>query len=317
MFQSGGLFRPFPVQDGPSLNALGAVMHPGVRGMFVRSTGRADHDPQWLANSGRLFPTVAAALIEARSAKCDVVNVLPGHVETISTADHWADLVAGTKIVGWGTGTERPQITWNAATATILLNVANVNLIGLNLYMAGDPASTTALTVAAPITVSAAGCGFYDCFMHVGVDANQIVTKAITGTNAADYLTFSGCHMYGATAAECTTVLEILGSDFLRMYNTHIQAGTSSTTVGVMRLNATALLGGYVGNCSFVNRKALSVHAVTGVAASAGVCENTNFGILDNATLVGWETKADWMFYRCHTVNLTGETGAATTVVST
>lgn len=289
---------------------------PTGRDVYVRSTQVSSGDPAWLQRA-TVYPTVASALSHCRSGFHDVVNVLPGHSESISTADHWANLVAGTRIVGWGRGTLRPNITWTAAAATVLLNVANASIENMNLYMAGDPASTTALTVAAPITVSAAGCALIDCFCQVGVDSDQIVTKAVTGTDAADYLEILGCHFYGATAAECTTVLEILGSDYLRIVNTHVQAATSSTTVGVMRLNATALLGGYVGKCSFINRKALSVHAVTGVASSAGVCEDTNFGILDNATLVGWQTKGDFMFYRCRTVNATGETGAETTVQST
>jgi len=191
-----------------------------------------------------------------------------------------------------------------------------VNIFGGIWELAGDPDSTTALTVAAPITVSAAGCGFHGCEFQVGVDADQIVTKAITGTDAANRLAFTDCHFYGATAAECTTVLEILGSNDFRMVNTHVQAATSSTTVGVMRLNATALLGGFVSGCSFINRKASSSHAVTGVASSAGICQDTNFGVLSTSGLIGWQTKADWHFYRCKTTNTTGEAGGETSTVS-
>jgi hypothetical protein len=276
-----------------------------------------DGDPKEIVNGGDFYSTVAAALDHARANAGDRVICLPGHSESIATADAWANLKAGTQIDCWGSGTLRPTFTWTAAGATVLFNVANVTLNNARCFLAGSTSSVTALTVAAPITVSAAGCEFNGCDFQVGVDADQIVTRAITGTDGATDLSFNGCTFYGATAAECTTVLEILGSHGLRMYDTVIQAATSSTTVGVMRLNATALLNGIVGGCTFINRKAASIHAVTGVAASAGVCHDTNFGILDNATLVGWQTKADWMFYRCQTVNLTGETGAATTVVST
>jgi len=295
---------------------FGSINFPTSRALYVRSTGHQDGDPKELITGKNLFLTVAAALDHVRAGLGDQVICLPGHAETISTADAWANLKAGTNIVCWGDGTLRPTFTYSAAAATILFNVANVHISNAIFYMAGDIASVTALTVAAPITVSAAGCGFHGCYFQVGVDGNQIVTKAITGTDAANHLSFTDCEFYGATAAECTTVLEILGSNDLRMKNTVVQAATSSTTVGVMRLNATALLGGLIDGCAFINRKALSVDAVTGVAASAGVCSNTLFGILDTATLAGWTTKADWMFHKCTTVNTTGEAGGETSTVS-
>jgi hypothetical protein len=295
---------------------FGTINFPTSRSLYVRSTGPADGDPKEIVNGGDFYTTVAAALDHCRSGKGDQVIVLDGHTETVSTADAWPNLKPGTKIIGWGDGTNRPTVTFSAAAASILLNVANVSISNFIFNCAGNPSATTALTVAAPFTVSDAGCGFYGCDFQVGVDADQIVTKAITTTDAANRFSITDSHFYGATAAECTTVLEVLGSDDLRLENVHIQAATSSTTVGVMRLNATALLGGFVSQCSFINRKASSVHAVTGVASSAGVCQDTNFGILDNATLAGWVTKGDWMFFRCQTVNFTGETGAATTVVS-
>jgi len=319
---------PQLVQAVVDRSPLGTLNVPIPSIYFVRSAGPQSADERALETAGRFKTSIAAALtklsadITAETAwptvagRGHMVIALPGHAETIDAADKWADLLAGTKIVGWGDGTMKPSITWSAAAGTVLFNAANCSLHNFNCYMAGSPTATTALTVAAPITVSAAGCGFEDCFFHVGVDADQIVTKAITGTDAADYLRIRNSNFYGATAAECTTVLEVLGSDFLDMENVRVQAGTSSATVGVMRLNATALLGGTIKGCTFINRKASSSHAVTGVASSAGVCEDTNFGVLDTSTLVGWQTKADWHFYRCRTTNTTGEAGGETSTVS-
>lgn len=288
---------------------------PGVRNIFVRSTGVRSEDASTLQKVP-VLPTVKAALSHCRSGYGDTIHVLPGHTETISTADYWANLRAGTRIIGYGHGTLRPQITYSASGATILLDVANVKIKNLAFYMAGSTSSSAALTVTAPITISAAGCEFEDCFFHVGVDADQKVTKAITTTDAADYLSFKRCDFYGATAAECTTVLEVLGSDYLHMEDCTVQAATSAVAVGVMRLNATALLGGVIKRCTFINRKALSEQAITGVAASAGVMEDCNFGILSTSGLVGFATKGDWHLYRCKTTNTTGEAGGEEATVS-
>src|SRR3990167_10398965 len=94
--------------------------------------------------------TLDAALAKCQSGRNDTVYVLPGHAETISAADGWASLVAGTKIIGlgniWG---DAPQFTYSATWSDIKINVANVRIQNCRFLMAGALASTTALTVTA------------------------------------------------------------------------------------------------------------------------------------------------------------------------
>jgi hypothetical protein len=296
----------------------GVTNYSTARALYVRSTGPVDGDPKEIINGGDFYTTVAAALDHCRTNQGDQVICLPGHTETISTADAWPNLKAGTSIVGWGSGTLRPTVTWSAAAATVLFNVANVNISNFIFNMAGDPSGSTALTVAAPITVSAAGCGFHGIDAIVGVDADQLCTKAITTTDAAKRLEITDSFFFGAASSQVTTVFEILGCDYMRLINAHVQATTASpTTIGVMRLNATALVGGYVEDCTFMNTGAAGTHAVTGVASSSGICRKTGFGVLQGtANLDGWQTKASWQFFDCHTANAVGEASAPTTPVS-
>lgn len=293
---------------------LGTMIGPGARvAAYVRSGGVASgHDDEL---NLRVVTTLNAGLAQCRSGMGDVVLVAHDHAENVSSADYMSSLVTGTRIIGLGYGALRPTFTWSAAAATWLFDVANVQLQNCILKTAG-PSGSTALTVTAPITISAAGCALVGCLIETGIDADQLATIPITTTNAADDLSIVGCHLYGATTAESTTMIDVLGCDRLYMADCVLQGATSSTTVGVMRLNATAATQINVERCTFINRKAASVHAVTGVAATTGVVSDCNFGILDNATLAGWVTKGDLMFYRCKTVNLAGEAGADTTTVS-
>lgn len=263
------------------------------------------------------YSTLNAALNKCRSGAGDIVIVLPGHAENISTADQMSNLVAGTRIIGLGQGTSRPTFTWTAAGSTFLFDVANVSLHNCILEMAGPPGSTTALSVAAPITVSAAGCAITNCLIRTSVDADQLATVPIKLTDAADDCALIGLRMYGATAGESTTMVDVLGADRLLMEDCVVMGATSSTTVGVMRFAATAATDIVIRRSTFVNRKAASVHAVTGVAALSGVVSDCDFGILNDSLLVAWVTKGDLMFYRCQVVNLAGETGGAATPVST
>jgi hypothetical protein len=67
-----------------------------------------------------------------------------------------------------------------------------------------------------------------------------------------------------------------------------------------------------------VNRKAASTAAVTGLAGVSGVSIEELFHYLDNSSTTMWLTSPGLMaFYNPRTVNLAGEAGMLSTVVST
>lgn len=269
----------------------------------------------------RCYTTINAALNVCVTGRGDRIYVLPGYTESIAAADAWPNLAAtDVSIIGLGTGTNRPTLTWTAATSTVLFDVANFRLANMNLYMAGSTGSTTALTVAAPITVSAAGCAIEDCYIHFGVDADQIVTIGVTTTAAADWFSFNRNSCYGDTTAECTTFLQLVGADWLEMHDNKIQGATSSTTVGTVRFLTTASLAIDWRRNVVQNYKAVSVHAVTCMNGVTGTVDRCSFGILDNATLAGFVPGGAGngpQLFGCYTANLAAEEGALTTPVST
>lgn len=302
---AAGLRTPFGLWLPPSGGKVAA---------YVRSTGPQSGDSEEIIS--KLVTTLNAGLIRCRANAGDIVVCLPGHSESISTADAMSNLVAGTRIIGLGRGTLRPKLTWTAAAATFLFDVANVELSGFWLEMAGDPAGTTALSVAAPITISAAGCAIRDCIIRTSVDADQLATIPITTTAAADDLTLEDLVMFGATAGESTTFVRLVGADRLIMRRCRLMGATSSTTVGVVQCITTASTDILVEDCAFQNRKAASVHAFTGLAAVSGIVRRCQFGILDNATLAGLVTPGDLQGFANRTANLAGEQGQETTVQS-
>lgn len=159
----------------------------GVKSMGVRTTFGS-----WLAPGARVAAylgpagvfedtysenlrvgTLASALGRARSGKGDVIFVLPGYSENISSADYASALVAGTRIIGLGNvhETTAPKLTWTATGSTFLLDVANCSIENMVLDWAGID------NVAAPITVSAAGCALI---------GNKIVVQSASGSAGAD-----------------------------------------------------------------------------------------------------------------------------------
>lgn len=296
----GGLRTPF-----------GTIVPTGGLVSYVRSTGAADYDPPEITQ--RIFTTLNAALGQCRAGRPDVVAVLPGHAENISSADQMSNLVAGTKIIGVGM---RPSatFTWTVDVATFLLDQADVAIDNLILNM--DPGTGTT-TIAAPMTVTGARCSITNSVIRMSTDANSLSTVPLTLSSSTDF-TFAGNLMYGATAGEVTTGIDIVAADRLYMEGNHIAGACSSTGVGIVRFKTTASLHITMRSNFYANRKAASTMAVTGLAGVSGFSHNELFHYLDNTTTTMWGTSPGIMaFFNPRTVNLAGEAGMLSTVVST
>jgi hypothetical protein len=185
------------------------------------------------------------------------------------------------------------------------------------MLMAG-PAGTTALTVTAPITISAAGCGIRNCDGQFGIDADQLATIGITTTAGATGLTLENNRFTGATTSEVTTFMDIIGVDGLVMRNNYFAGATSAAGVGIVRFATTASLDIVLEYNTYINRKASSTMAVTGLAAVSGVSRDEMFHYLNDTATTPWGTSPGIMcFYNPRVTNLAGEVGMIATVVST
>lgn len=306
---------------------FGTHLPPGGRVVaYVHHSGEARVDDT--LQQVPVLKTLNRALAGCRAGYGDIVLVLPGHAENISVADQMSNLKAGTRIIGLGHGTMRPTFTWTAAAATLLLDVADVLLSNLRLLM--DPGAGT-VNVAAPMTISAAGCVLDGCQIRMGTDANSKVTIGITTTAAAADLVLNELDIYGATAAECTTMLQFVGADRLRIKNCSVVGATSAVGVGVIRFLTTASTFIKIDGLFARNNKAASVQAITGMAGMSGEVDNLLLATLnDSASGAGnslalgnangaWGTSAAGLMFGLNVgiVNLAGETAARPTPAST
>jgi len=295
----------------PTGGMIHYVHHSGAAALSNLPPGMYSPSP------GGFFTSVNAALNVCRSNRGDRIVCLPGHAENIDAADKWSNIKAGVEVIGTGTGDNRATFTWTAATSTILMDVASFAIRNCNLYLAGPHAAGTALTVAAPITVSAAGCSITDCRVFFGFAANQNVTIGITTTAAGDDFSFRRNYCRAEVAAATgTTFMQLVGADYMTMEDCFISGASSGVNVGIVRFLTTASLGINWRRNVIQNQLASSVSAVTGLAGCTGQVHQCGWGILDNATLAGFTTPANIQFYDCYTVNNNGENGAAMTPVS-
>jgi len=191
----------------------------------------------------RSFTSVNDAFNACEANRGDKIFVAEGYTESISAADKWSNVKAGVRVVGLGTGTNRPKFTWTLSTATILLDVANVVIENCQFELAGDPGSTTALTVAKGIDITGAGCGLVGNHFQVGVDADQIITLGILVNASKVFIV--GNTFIGATAAEITaagTVIRLVAADQFTMLDNYLSAALATDTDGLIETLTTASL---------------------------------------------------------------------------
>jgi hypothetical protein len=251
---------------------------------------------------------------------CDTVFILPGHTENVATADSWSNLVAGTQIIGLGTGTDRPTFTWSTAASTVLIDVANVTIQNCVLEMAG-PAGTTALTVAAAMTVSAASFALLNCTVHTEIDADQAATVGIVSTAAADDMLIAGCYFYGSGDGTLpATMIRLVGADRFKMFDCIMDGYPSSVDMGLLQMLTTASLQTHFERCTFTHRLAASVSCVVGKADSTGNvidCTFMKFADDDLTLSKAWLNSDAMQFAGARICNLAAEHAGIATTVST
>jgi hypothetical protein len=272
-----GLGSPMSAMALSAINLpFGQFIKPGGRvAAYVRSTGRQDLDDAHISDN--LVQSINAGCKRCRSGQNDVVVVLPGHTESLATADAIPDLVAGTQIVGVGRpgASNNPTLTWTATASTFLLNVADVGLIGLNLNFAGID------NVAAPITVSAAGCSVLGCQIQLqSATASAGCVQGIALASGADDFigalnvmlsddegepqSGGGCFAVGAAVDNCV------------LADNYILAATPGDTVGLIDVTAAATNIRVMRNVliQIETTNALNALIVDNVAASGCIVSN-------------------------------------------
>jgi hypothetical protein len=245
--------------------------------------GNLTDAPSWWGDEG--CTTVQIALSRCRSGRGDIIQMLPGHLETLAVADSWSNLAATGVTVRAPDYGPPATIRWTAAGATLLMDQADFVIDGgpnrnLRLEMAGDLGSTTALTVAAPITGSAARCKIVRTWGSLAVDANQLVTDAVTLGAGADYFQLAGNMWIGQAGGVITSAVTVsaAGCDYLSITDNHLEAEIATAATGVLLdLDAGAILHNQILRNVLWNKTALSVYVIDGHASSTGLIDYNLF----------------------------------------
>lgn len=242
-------------------------------------------------NPDKPFATLDYAIGNCTASNGDVIYLMPGHAESLTTATSLTMDVAGVKVIGLGWGSTRPTFTITTAT-TATWNVTAADCWIENVLIVGN-----FLNIAAAMTVAAGGDGLtlknietrdtsvilgaliqisiattvtdvtIDGYKHIGVAGGltAAATNVILGAGTADRLRLTNCEFHAHTSAAvvdfsadaCAHVFV----EGIRLLNTETSAG-----LGIAFHNSST---GFVDDVVTINLKN-TVKGVTGTGLSIG-----------------------------------------------
>lgn len=287
-FLAGVTIRGVPIQQ----------LHPGeviwVNGGSVLSKGGISGSNTNKGTYKQPVATIVQALTMVTANRGDIIAVMPGHTETVSAAGT-ITAVAGTAIVGLGTGTLRPLLSFSATASTIALSAANFTIHNIQMTASID-------AVVSAIIVSAAGCTL-DKVDYVQTTAKSPVTFILT-TAAGDDLTISNCKHRQNAVVSVTKWIDLVGADRFDIRDNDIQVSSSTHVIGgttTASLDGT-LLRNIISNVAVDAASVIMLASTTGVASFNHVsgAKSAIAGTIALASMFGFEN------YACNTANKNG-----------
>lgn len=245
------------------------------------------------------FATLDYAIAFCTASSGAEIHLAPGHAENCDTAGTHIDLdVAGVKVIGHGTGTDRPTFTFiTEVTGDIEINAANCSIE--NCIFIND---VTGLD--APINIDAAGFTMKNCVTRDL--ATDICDNWIFADGGADYLTIEGHAHQGTASANGVTWLAMsAAADFLTVKDCYINGNFTAACIDF----AAAVGSVLIDNCTLINANAVDV-CFEGFAASTGVMRNCSLSILTDGQTTAVNTPGSMSYFENYfTDNPVGEAG--------
>lgn len=184
------------------------------------------------------FATIDYAIGRCTASNGDVIFVLPGHAENITTATGINFDVAGITLIGLGHGADIPTVSYTAAAGSITVAAASTVISNIKLvanYTGG---------VTAGITIAAAGdnCKLDGVIMRDTAAAKEMLLHLTIATGVDDLVIVNCDFRHALTGSATNSVLFAGTTANLRMENNFIFADSTDSVVDHLAGIATACL---------------------------------------------------------------------------
>lgn len=183
----------------------------------------------------RPFASLDYAIGQCTAGRGDIIILMPGSTATVSAAGSVTCDVAGVAIVGLGSGTTMPTISFTTATtASIVVSAANVSFTNVR-FSAGFA------DVVKAFTVTAKNFALYSCeVVQSAVDLNIISLATFGSTdNQCDGFTLSGCKIVMPDAATTSLFTTAGDVDSVVVEDCYVNLGVNASDLPIVATAAT------------------------------------------------------------------------------
>lgn len=182
------------------------------------------------------FATIDYAIGRCKAGRGDIIMVMPNHTETVSSATSVVCDVAGVAIIGLGSGTSRPTLTFTTATSAAV-QVTAANVTWKNVVFAADFADIAEVfnvTTAKYLTIE-------QCEINSTAANDNFLSIVDIGTtdNAADGLALIDCVWIEPDAATLTAVSVDGDINGLTVEGCYFNMGVNTNDLPIVAIVAT------------------------------------------------------------------------------
>ena len=229
----------------PVLGSGGALTTGSV--FFVSSTTVGASDGNLGTSPDKPLATLDYAIGKCTASVGDMIFVMPGHAETITSAVT-CDII-GVQIIGLGVGRNIPTFTGSGAIDVFTVTAASVWL--QNLRVVGASASVTALINIAAADLEVINCRFTQA---------ETPLSAITVASGGHRFHFQGCRFTStANGPDHAFDFETSASDNWIVEDCFFNWMTDGLDNAVFRANADATSGGIIKRCTAIGLDAAAL----------------------------------------------------------
>jgi hypothetical protein len=227
------------------------VVNPAAKIHFVGPSASAWYG-NFLATYGpdadggnRVFSTLASALADANvvASRGDVILLLPGHTEAV-TATSIAVSKAGLSIIGLGSGSLKPTLTFGATGSVITVSAANCIFKNLRITAGIGDVVTAFLHVTA-----AQNTQYIDIEFYATSTFNFINCYTLGAANISDGCKWERNYLRTADAGQLALAITAAAHNDLKFYDNyvvHAAAAAGLLTAGAVNLLGLDVKGNFV-----------------------------------------------------------------------
>lgn len=248
----------------------------------------------------RFYSAITTAVDACTANAGDIIVVMPGHVETISSGTSCDIDVAGVTILGLGNGSDRPTFNFTTATsAQVNIDAANVRIVNCIFDLTGFDA------VVAGIDVNANDFTMEKCRVIMGDSDGQAVVGVLSDTNI-DRVRIFDCEFLGDTIAGPAAAIRLIGGVEHVIARNNIQGSFSQAPLALV---TTAPLRVLIEHNALINMVGSGTAAIQGVAGATGVVRYNSYQHTTDSLGDWLSTPGSLSSFENYGVNALGETG--------